>query len=188
MEASTSLPCSLFDANPVDIWFEYLNKGKLNKILTMLENGMNVNICNRYGASSLVEAIRCSPKHSKRYKVIESLIQYNAVVNLRGDGRFPLPLNEAVIFNDIKTVKLLLAAGARVDVLDDRGMSPLHHAAAKSFLEIASILIEYKADINQSSMWGFTPLELAKQNGHVIVNNIMILGDAEMVSCEISLR
>lgn len=163
-------------------WFNALKEGKLRTVKHLHENsGTNVNTCNKYGVSSLVQAIRCSTEHRNRYKVIKYLVKSNADINIKNDGDRPLPLNEAVIFNDIKTVKLLLKKGADIDSLDDRGMAPLHHAAERGFFEIAEELLKYDAYIDNISMWGWgsTPLDFTSQNRDVRLNNLLITEDAK---------
>ena len=68
-------------------------------------------------------------------------------------------LRAAVQENKIDTVKLLCEMSAKVNVKGDD--TPLYSAAAEGHLEIVKILIAYGADINNSSEFGVTPLQIA---------------------------
>lgn len=46
------------------------------------------------------------------------------------------------------------------------GYTPLHIAAKKNQMEIASQLLSYRADLNAESRAGFTPLHLTAEEGH----------------------
>lgn len=57
-------------------------------------------------------------------------------------------------------------------MLFQNGYTPLHIAAKKNQMEIATTLLEYGAETNALTKQGVTPLHLASQEGHV-----------EMVTC-----
>lgn len=62
-------------------------------------------------------------------------------------------------------IRVLLAAGARIDELNDRGCSPLHVASASFDPTAARALIDGGADVNFPSRGGSTPIELAASAG-----------------------
>lgn len=57
-------------------------------------------------------------------------------------------------------VELLLDNGARVDVEDDIGMTPLHWAAKYNGLKFIDLFLDAGAEIDAVSKWGNTPLSL----------------------------
>ena len=61
----------------------------------------------------------------------------------------------------------LLDHGARVDVVDDAGQTPLILAAAKGHLHTAEVLLDRGADINHQDIDGRTPLIAASESGRL---------------------
>uniref|UniRef100_A0A8C6SFM7 Ankyrin repeat protein n=1 Tax=Neogobius melanostomus TaxID=47308 RepID=A0A8C6SFM7_9GOBI len=48
------------------------------------------------------------------------------------------------------------------------GYTPLHIAAKKNQMEIATVLLQYGAETNIQTKQGVTPLHLASQEGHIV--------------------
>jgi ankyrin repeat protein len=74
----------------------------------------------------------------------------------------------------VEVVKLLVAAGARVDsqATDDSG--PLGEAASGGHLQVVKYLVEeVGVDVGRTSSHGATPLMVAVRNGHGDVVNYM---------------
>ncbi|MBL8018594.1 MAG: ankyrin repeat domain-containing protein, partial [Leptospirales bacterium] len=87
---------------------------------------------------------------------IENLIAKGADVNEQATVS---PLMAASDNGQTSAVALLLKKGARVnDRADLNGMTALHFAARKGFLEIVELLLKSGADIEISDNGGFTPL------------------------------
>ncbi len=63
-----------------------------------------------------------------------------------------------------KTARLLIAAGAPVDVRDEEGMTPLHYTARNGYAECAEVLLKAGADLNATNRAGQTPLRVALDN------------------------
>jgi hypothetical protein len=67
-----------------------------------------------------------------------------------------------VLAKDAGTVRSLLDAGARPDVADENGLTPLHNAAGTWWDEsVASLLLDAGADVNAMASRGTTPLGTA---------------------------
>lgn len=83
------------------------------------------------------------------------------------------------------TTKLLLNEGARIDVIDSLGLTPLHYAAnysKKSNQENFDLLVEYTANVNVQDKLGRTPLHLALQNKqHWFVGSLLFAGADETI-------
>lgn len=63
------------------------------------------------------------------------------------------------------------------------GYTPLHIAAKKNQMDIATMLLEYGAKPNAESKNGFTPLHLASQEGHTDIVSLLLEKDAN-VNCQ----
>ncbi|MCX6278007.1 MAG: ankyrin repeat domain-containing protein [Bacteroidetes bacterium] len=75
-------------------------------------------------------------------------------------------LHMAAKFNFIKTAKMLMAAGADLNLIDHHQASPLHFAAAFGSIEVGRLLIQAGANIDAHDAKGMTPLEVALAQGH----------------------
>lgn len=113
------------------------------------------------------------------------LMEHNALST--GDKNFAFSLLvQAVISNQPKMVRLLLTHGAPVNrARKGDGATALILAADHGWLEVAKVLIEHDADVNQSSAWYFgaktyTPLQLAVMHGRnemvkILLENVAIV-------------
>jgi len=69
-------------------------------------------------------------------------------------------LHEAAKTDKIDLVRKLLKEGYPVNALDSRfGLTPLHFAVRNGRVEVAQLLIENGASLNQPSTQGITPLD-----------------------------
>ncbi|XP_074641360.1 uncharacterized protein LOC141899106 [Tubulanus polymorphus] len=84
------------------------------------------------------------------------------------DGSTPLIC--AVSLNFVNVAKILLAAGAQVNLTDSFGNSPLYKAAFHGRPHLIQLLLDAGADVNLRNGLGQTPLSIAVQN-YVIHNN-----------------
>jgi ankyrin repeat protein len=76
-------------------------------------------------------------------------------------------LHYAAFFGEEQSARLLLEAGAEVDLVarnESLHVTPLHSAAAGRHGEIVRLLLEHGADPNARQDGGFTPLHAAAQN------------------------
>ncbi len=85
--------------------------------------------------------------------------------SLSGDGF--TALHFACFFQQPEAVRLLLDAGAAVDVVAANPMKvmPLHSAASARNLEAARMLLEHGAPVNARQHGGWVPIHSAAQNG-----------------------
>jgi ankyrin repeat protein len=75
-------------------------------------------------------------------------------------------LIEKALCGSTSDVKKALLAGARIDVCDRDGFTPLMLAIAGKNQKMATYLIEQKADVNRRNKIGQTALMLAAQGGY----------------------
>lgn len=64
--------------------------------------------------------------------------------------------------------------------LDQNGYTPLHIAAKKNQMEIATVLLQYGAETNILTKQGVTPLHLASQEGHAEMAALLMSKGAQV--------
>jgi uncharacterized protein len=89
-----------------------------------------------------------------------------AQLNSRSKDGFTA-LHFACFFHQPQAVRMLIAAGAEVDVVAANPMKvmPLHSAASSRNLEAARLLLEHGAAVNARQHGGWAPIHAAAQNG-----------------------
>lgn len=97
---------------------------------------------------------------------VADLIRSDAAINGKdSEGRTALML--AVYNNDAATAKVLLDAGADVDLQDHMKNNPFLYAGAEGYLEILRLTIAAGADPTITNRYGGTALIPAAERGHV---------------------
>ena len=82
-------------------------------------------------------------------------------------------LFDAVMVGDIETVKVLIDAGALLNVKDGVGNTPLMYAAMYGYTGIVEVLIENGADINYRARNGYTALMWAEEMQNYPIADIL---------------
>ena len=77
----------------------------------------------------------------------------------------PPPLMAAVFNGHLECVKLLIQAGADLNVQDENGRTTLMFAAAKGHVDCVKLLTEAGADLDIWHEYGFTALMIAALDG-----------------------
>lgn len=109
-----------------------------------------------------------------REEIAKILIQNGAAVNVpTNNGYNVFPIHSAVAAKSYGITKLLLDAGAEVNVVQQAGFTPLHAAAQYGDIEILILLLEHGADLNIRMEGGKLPADLAEEKGYVEIAAIL---------------
>jgi ankyrin repeat protein len=135
--------------------------GDLESVNRLLAAGADVNARGASGESALLLAVQAEQNH----EVVRCLLEGGADPNLADeDGNTPLIL--AVNDEDLPIVRELVAKGAALDARNADGDTPLTNAAAWGSTLVVKYLISRGADPNLRDGEGVSPAELARQQGH----------------------
>ena len=117
-----------------------------------LEAGENPNVRDYDGSTPLYLVCLFADKSRNEAATIECirlLLAHGASPNTRNyGGAAPGPLNYVAGFRSSEAVAMLLAAGAKVDTVDNLGFTSLHHAAARGVSDSVQLLLDHGADVN----------------------------------------
>lgn len=96
----------------------------------------------------------------------------------------PHDLSDAVLQGDVEKAQQLIAAGADLEVLDDRtnpnGRYPLNWAAWNNNVEMIEVLLDAGADVSKPNRTGFTPLHHAIENGSTEAAELLVERGADL--------
>lgn len=152
------------------IWAASHNKPEMMDIL--LAAGADAKAANEYGASALYGAAGGTDP-----VLTSKLLQAGADPNA-GLMSGETPLMEAARQGNLEIVKALLAAGADPNTLEkNAGQNALMWAISDRHSAITKELVDHKADVNQASRYGATPLMFAAQ-GDVESTRILLAAGA----------
>lgn len=106
--------------------------------------------------------------------LVDYLIGRGADPNEMDSDRISI-LGSAIIGNHAATVQVLLALGAKVNHVDNLGMTPLLYAASINFGDTVVLerLIAAGADLNAKTKDGLMALDLAKRYHHETMANVL---------------
>lgn len=114
-------------------------EGRLEILRMTLENGADLSSVNRYGGTALIPAAHHGHIETVR-ELLKTEINIDHINNLGWTA-----LLETIILGDggptyIAISKLLVDAGADIDISDGNNVSPLEHARNSGYMEIADLL------------------------------------------------
>jgi hypothetical protein len=95
-----------------------------------------------------------------------ALIKKGVDVNAASDGKRPLA--QAASAGNAAAVKVLLKAGAKVNLAEQTSVSPLQWAVIQDHVPVIKALIAAGADVNYKNSYGETPLSEAHDHPDII--------------------
>ena len=114
---------------------------------------------------------------------VRALLKQRADVNAP-DVEGMTALHWAAHWNDLDTVTLLIAAGARAAVANRYGVTPLHEAATVGSSEIVNALLRAGADANAAYGDGETALMVASRTGNADAVRLLVESGAQVDAAE----
>jgi ankyrin repeat protein len=128
------------------------------KAFALIRSGADVNAVDAEGKTALRFAASLETP-----EVLLALLEKGARVNFQGpDGTTALMIAAR---NSLRNTEILLAHGARVDLLDDIKQTALFYAVLGKDPAVISVLTAAKAPINIYNQYGNTPLIVAASKG-----------------------
>jgi ankyrin repeat protein len=145
------------------------DKGNLEEVRALVENGTDVNLKNRSNKTPLFFAAR-----NGNLELVKYLIENHANVNvIDKDGE--KPIFYAVQSGNLEVVKYLVENRAHVKAKNNKDITPLFYAAKDGYLEIIKYLVEKGADVTvKDNIYGEIPHFNAACSGHLEVVKYLV--------------
>ena len=145
----------------VDALLNAASNGDLNKIIQLLNQGVDVNSQEGNDTSALISAVE-----GGHFEAVQLLLEQGADVN-SPDINSNTALICAARWGDLETVKLLLSYRADVNSKNNFGETALMAASEKGHTEIVNLLLDLGADIRPVNLRGSSAFALAAISGHL---------------------
>ncbi|MDL4619908.1 ankyrin repeat domain-containing protein [Citrobacter amalonaticus] len=128
-------------------------QGDVETLISCLEQGVDVNICNRHGQTAIILA----SLHQK-YDCVTALIRAGADINQQ-DQTCLNPFLLSCLNNDLTLLRLILPANPDLNRLTRFGGVGLTPACEKGHLDIVkTLLTQTTINVNHTNFVGWTPL------------------------------
>jgi ankyrin repeat protein len=144
-------------------------------IRILLEDGADVDMRNKYGATPLFMA-----SQNGHTEIVRLLLAANANVDAPCTSDGATPLLMASYRGHTEIVKLLLAADPNVNAANDNGFTPLWMASQEGHTEIVRLLLAANAGVDIADTDGRTPLCMPSQHGHTEVVKLLLAANANV--------
>ncbi len=109
-----------------------------------------------------------------QFEVARYLVLKGGDVNLPSNNGYNVyPLHSAAAGNYTDIARMLVEAGAQVNVKQQAGVTPLHSAAQNGNLALLILLLEKGADVNARMEGGKLPADLASAKGYQEIAEIL---------------
>lgn len=132
-------------------------EGQQAMVAFLLDNGADVSVLDRWGATPLSDALR------HRHDAVASLLRAHG-------ARLDQTMREqeacdAAATGDLGRLRALIRDGLSPSIRGDSVQTPLHLAAAGDHADVVRYLLGAGADPSAMDRWGQTPLEAARRSG-----------------------
>ncbi|KAJ5540883.1 hypothetical protein N7494_005959 [Penicillium frequentans] len=151
------------------------DKGQLDVVTALLEEGIDPNTVDEVGDTALHNAAK------KGHWDIARILLERSASPLSRNGNDSLPLHLAIRAGHTQVVRLLLECDPSTYNCKEGGpYEPIHIAAVKGHAEIVQLLIDYNASTLSTPKDHATALHLAAHKGHYDVCEILVKHDKKL--------
>ncbi|WP_323017484.1 ankyrin repeat domain-containing protein [Castellaniella sp.] len=156
---------------PTSDWWSAIRRDDVSAVQGMLLRGTDPAALNQLGNPALTQAAR-----DQSWRVFDVLKIAPGVKVDQPNARDETALMYLSILGQTDRAAALIQAGAQVNRL---GWTPLHYAASKAQVEMASLLIDWGAIVNAPGPDGTTPLMMAALSGKPAMVQLLLSHGAD---------
>ncbi|MDR2169899.1 MAG: ankyrin repeat domain-containing protein [Planctomycetaceae bacterium] len=147
--------------NGLEVLFETIEQGDLDKLKNLIDSGANVNAKDEDNWTLL----HCAASYNSNSSILKYLVLQGADVNAKDEDGWTALHYAASENNNVEIVEYLISQGIDGNVKNKDGSTPLHCAAKNSnaSIDILKLLESHGADVNAIDQKGKTPLDYAQR-------------------------
>lgn len=166
-----------YQRTPLHVASEY---GSFEIVRLLLDHGTDANMEDDSGETALHKVSCGKYKSQGGVHVVRLLLDHGGVDVNRQNKKHRTPLHLASYFGMLEIARLLLQSGAKVNVVDDQGDTPLHDVSCgkndseEAGISVARLLLKHGADVNARSKGQRTPLHRASYHGKLEVAQLLL--------------
>lgn len=128
----------------------------------LLSKGTSINAKDAFGRTPLYKAVE-----SNQGAIVKELIAARADVDFVYGESDNTIVHVAAMSKNMDSLKALLESGLSVNLVNNRGETPLHKAAKEFNHDVVSFLHKSRANVNSKDFFGNTPLHVASFAGNI---------------------
>ena len=166
-----------YQRTPLHVASEY---GSFEIVRLLLDHGTDANMEDDSGETALHKVSCGKYKSQGGVHVVRLLLDHGGVDVNRQNKKHRTPLHLASYFGMLEIARLLLQSGAKVNVVDDQGDTPLHDVSCgkndseEAGISVARLLLKHGADVNARSKGQRTPLHRASYHGKLEIARLLL--------------
>ncbi|KAL1117549.1 hypothetical protein AAG570_003864, partial [Ranatra chinensis] len=145
--------------------------GQLDKVLLLIEQGVDINTSNANGLNALHLAAK-----DGHVEIVQELLNRGCTVDA-ATKKGNTALHIAALAGQEEVARLLIDKGANVNIQSLNGFTPLYMAAQENHDAVVKFLLSKGANQGLATEDGFTPLAVAMQQGHDKVVAVLLEND-----------
>lgn len=158
-------------SDPGTAFLRAARAGQLDKVLELLDSGVDINTANANGLNALHLAAK-----DGHVDIVLELIKRGCTVDA-ATKKGNTALHIAALAGQEEVARILVQNGAAVNVQSLNGFTPLYMAAQENHDGVVKFLLGKGANQTLATEDGFTPLAVAMQQGHDKVVAVLLEND-----------
>jgi len=158
-------------SDPSTAFLRAARAGQLDKVLELLDSGVDINSCNANGLNALHLAAK-----DGHVDIVTELLKRGCHVDA-ATKKGNTALHIAALAGQEEVARVLVQSGAQVNVQSLNGFTPLYMAAQENHDGVVKYLLSKGANQALATEDGFTPLAVAMQQGHDKVVAVLLEND-----------
>ncbi|XP_024080621.1 ankyrin-3-like isoform X3 [Cimex lectularius] len=171
VNGTETLPRPSGKSDPGTSFLRAARAGQLDKVLQLVEQGVDINTCNANDLNALHLAAK-----DGHVEIVQELLNRGCVVDA-ATKKGNTALHIAALAGQEEVARLLVDKGANINVQSLNGFTPLYMAAQENHDAVVKFLLNKGANQGLATEDGFTPLAVAMQQGHDKVVTVLLEND-----------
>jgi len=157
--------CEAFSSNIDNDLLSAIQNGQFKKFEELLLKGADPNYRDENGDPQYRPVVMEQAAVNKNSMYLQLCLEHGADPDILDGYKSSPVIFQAAKHSRLENVKILVEHGAKLNVQNKSGKTPLHTAIAVKNYDIAHFLVLNGASLNIEDKWGYTPVEQLQEFG-----------------------